>query len=428
MTYKIFSPRAKILLIIGVCLLLASTFFTFNQSQTTTTLPTTFWKVTAIDTMKYSRDRAQDQDTFLKIPQYVKEIAALHPTYIAIDTPYDEEFYPVLSAWVNEARRDHLHVWFRGNFSGWEGWFGYDKFTDPTVHHAMTKQFILAHSELFQNGDIFSPLPEPENGVLGDPRQNGKADEFNTFLQTSYANCTETFASIKKSVDCGYFSVNGDIAKQILTQETVSKTGNRVVIDHYIDTPQKMTDDIDFLHAKFPHAKIVLGEFGAPIPDITGDMNDQQQAEFVNKLLQVFVAKKAIIEGMNYWTFLGSTTALFTDSNEPKPVATTLAQYYKPLVVSGKVIDATEKGIEGVLLKDKNGQLLTTTDASGNYAFATLPNTVNQLTFVKNNYTRSTEQVSIATQNQKVADVTLQASHMSLLERIKVFFIKIFKK
>src|SRR6185503_14638841 len=216
-----------------------------------------------------------------------------------------------------------LQVWFRGNFSAWEGWFGYQKFSDPNEHIKLTKQFISNHPELFEDGDIFSPVPEAENGVIGDPRQNGKVDEFNTFLENSYTNCTDAFKQINKHVDCGYFSMNGDIAKQVLTKQTVANIGNRVVIDHYIDSPEKMSADLDFLHNKFPDAKIVLGEFGAPIPDINGDMTDEQQADFVKSLMDVFVNKRSFVEGMNYWTFLGSSTAIFTDSNTPKLVAHT---------------------------------------------------------------------------------------------------------
>src|SRR5260221_5347891 len=89
------------------------------------------WQVRSIDTMKYSRDRSRqalDDLAFNKvIDKQISLIAKTGANYVAIDTPYDLEFLPILKRWVVVARRYHLHVWFRGNFSGWEGWFGYAK-------------------------------------------------------------------------------------------------------------------------------------------------------------------------------------------------------------------------------------------------------------------------------------------------------------
>src|SRR5258708_28231710 len=103
------------------------------------------WKIQSVDTMKYSRDPSRDPNIYKLIPEKVQEVVSLHANYIAIGTPYDEEFYPVLKAWVTEARKYNLKIWFRGNFSSWEGWFGYDKFKDINEHHALTHAFILKH-------------------------------------------------------------------------------------------------------------------------------------------------------------------------------------------------------------------------------------------------------------------------------------------
>lgn len=413
--------KSIIIVILLIC------FFHFAPTQSASAQQTNFWPVTAIDTMKYSRDAAGDQSVLLKIPQYVQEIADLHPNYIAIDTPYDEEFYPVLRAWIDEARRNHLRVWFRGNFSGWEGWFGHAKFSDPHEHIQLTQQFISAHPELFQDGDIFSPVPEAENGVLGDPRQNGKVQEFNSFLQKSYDTCTTAFAAINKKVDCGYFSVNGDIAKQVLTPQTVANTGNRVVIDHYVDSTEKMASDLDYLHNKFPQAKIVLGEFGAPIPDINGNMNDEEQAKFVKSLLDVFVQKSSFVDGMNYWTFLGSSTELFTIDNTPKPVATLLSLYFKPPMVSGRVIDTVGHGLGEVTVKDQ-GKIVTTTDRNGMYTFASLPDTTITVSFTKSQYKSTTKSITVATTNITIPPVTLTSTKSSWYDNIKVFFKDFFSR
>src|SRR5436189_3702305 len=161
----------------------------------------TTWKFQSIDTMKYSRDHAKDETIKDEIPLFVKQIADMKATHIAIATPYDEEFYPFLSTWVSEARKYHLKIWFRGNVSGWEGWFGYKKISDPQEHHALIRDFILKHQDIFESGDIFTPAPEAENGGFGDPRGSlEKSQKFNQFLIDSYTNCKESFIVIHKNV------------------------------------------------------------------------------------------------------------------------------------------------------------------------------------------------------------------------------------
>ena len=299
----------------------------------------TVWKIQSIDTMKLSRDKVQDKT--VAIPLWVKKVADLHANYIAIDTPYNEEFYPVLQQWVTQARKNNLHVWFRGNFSEWEGWFNYPKMKNPNDDHALIKNFIFQHPHLFEDGDIFTPVPEAENGVIGDPRSSSEAAiQFNQFLVTSYVNCSQSFAAINKHVGCGYFSMNGDVANMVLTQSTLQQIGNVIVIDHYVDSPEKMGQEIDYLHTKFPTAIIVLGEFGAPIPTINPDMTDIEQATFVDELLQQMYAHRSIVMGSNYWTLSGGSTALFYDDLTPHLTTEVIKKYYLPNVWKGKIIDA----------------------------------------------------------------------------------------
>jgi len=122
--------KILLFLIITIILLAAATYLSktpqfdlfhlFNRQH---------WDIKSIDTMKYSRDSAQvalhDPKFNEVIDAHVKRIADTGANYVAIDTPYDAEFNPVLKQWVAAARKYHLHVWFRGNFSGWEGWFDY---------------------------------------------------------------------------------------------------------------------------------------------------------------------------------------------------------------------------------------------------------------------------------------------------------------
>jgi hypothetical protein len=326
-----------------------------------------FWPVTAIDTMKFSRDISREPDVLTRIPTYVAAVAALHPTHIAIATPYDEEFYPVLNAWVTEARKYHLSVWFRGNWSSWEGWFGYPKFTDITDHHKKTREFILKHKELFRDGDIFTPVPEAENGGAGDPRgSDQKASAFRTFLVDSYSTCVNAFSTIGSNVSCGYFSVNGDVARDVFTKDMVRKTGNVVVIDHYVKTPEKLAADIQYLHDKYD-APIVLGEYGAPIPDIHGTMTEAAQAEYIANTLEHVIALGDTVTGVNYWTAFGGSTALFTDALEPKRVANTIQTYYNPPILTGNITDQFGRSVPDATVYIQGSTIKKHTDVRGKY-------------------------------------------------------------
>src|SRR3989344_8216148 len=116
------------------------------------------WEVTSIDTMKYSRDVAREKLGDLSfdrvIEEQIKNIAGTGATHVAIGTPYDSEFLPYLKRWVNTARKYSLKVWFRGNWSGWEGWFEYSKIT-RAEHIKKTKEFISKHQDIFEDGDVF---------------------------------------------------------------------------------------------------------------------------------------------------------------------------------------------------------------------------------------------------------------------------------
>ena len=329
-----------------------------------------FFEIQSIDTMKYSRDAAKNEAVIKKIPLLVEKVASLHPTHIAIATPYDEEFYSVLKVWVSEARKHRLKIWFRGNFSSWEGWFDYAKFSNPNDHNAKTFVFITGHPELFQKGDIFTPVPEPENGGFGDPRQSDTIkQQFLNFLPTSYENCRLAFEQIRIEVKCGYYSVNGDVAKDVMTKDVIQKTGGVLVIDHYVKTPEKLIADISSLHKKFD-TPIVLGEFGAPIPDINGDMTDEQQYQYIRQSLINLIKNSDIVEGVNYWTAFGGSTKIFTDNFEPKKATLAVQQYFQPLIIVGRVTDSFNQPLEGVRIGPR-GLQKTFTDKNGLYQFAT---------------------------------------------------------
>ncbi len=325
------------ILIFALILVAAGVFYFFSTKPQINTKPASpvkeerVWKIKSVDTMKYSRDlsgQVLNDSTFdTTIDTQVKAIAQTGANTVAIATPYDDKFVPVLARWVTAARRYNLHVWYRGNFSAWEGWFGQDSNLTREEHLKLTRSFIEKNPNLFRDGDMFSPCPECENGGAGDPRRTGDVSGFRKFMIGEYKACEEEFKNIGKNVTCNLASMNLDVAKLVMDRDTAKAMGGVVVIDHYVKSPEKLVSDIDTL-AKQADAKIFLGEMGAPIPDINGKMTDQEQADWLEAAL-LGISKDPQVIGFNYWTSFGGSTAIFNDDGTPKPAAAILTKYFK---------------------------------------------------------------------------------------------------
>lgn len=287
------------------------------------------WQIKSIDTMKYSRDlsleKLNDPSFDIVINSQITAIKDLHATHVAIGTPYDEKFIPILKRWVKAARDNDLKVWFRGNFSGWQGWFGESRSLSRQKHLELTQTFIQNHPDLFRDGDIFSPCPECENGGPGDPRSNGDIDGHRKFLIDQRNTALEEFKNINKKVIV-LDSMNYDVAKLVMDKETAEAMGGIVVIDHYVKTPERLESDVKKL-AEQTGAKIILGEIGVPIPDIHGNLSDQEQAAWIEKALGLLRDEEELI-GLNYWVSHGGSTKIFDDVGTPKPAAEILKKYF----------------------------------------------------------------------------------------------------
>lgn len=289
-----------------------------------------FRKITSIDTMKYSRDLAREKlnsVTFDEIiNQQVSEISATGATHITISTPYDEEFLPFLKRWVTTARTYQLKVWFRGNLSGWEKWFNYPSIGRDEHTNAIVK-FIKSNPDLFEDGDIFVTCNECENGGPGDPRHNGDLLGHRKFLITEYNEAKKAFEQINKKVHSNFISMNGDVARLVMDRETTRALGGIVALDHYVKTPEVLASDLKSI-AKKSEGKIVLGEFGAPIPDIHGAMTGKEQADWIDETLgRIFQMPEVI--AINYWVSTGGSTNLWLSNGEKRPAVDVVTNYFK---------------------------------------------------------------------------------------------------
>jgi hypothetical protein len=328
----------------------------------------TWWDFQSIDTMKYSRDTSReyledlDQLEILATEQ-ISLISQTGATHVGIATPYDEEFLPVLETWVTVAREHNLNVWFRGNWSGWEEWFDYDGISREQ-HLEKTRDFIRKNPDLFEDGDVFSACPECENGGPGDPRMNGDAEGHRAFLIAEYRMMQEEFLKHKKKVITNYNSMNGDVANLIMDRETTRALGGIVVVDHYVETPEQLNEDVT-RYAERSGGKVVLGEFGAPIPDIHGDMTPEEQAAWLDQAVAL-LAKNPNLAGLNYWTGFGGSTELWGRNNEPLPAVAVLSKYFQPPLARGVITDTRRRPVPHVEItsqtrsarSDENGQFV----------------------------------------------------------------------
>lgn len=313
--------------LIAAALLAGFVYFIYQKSQKG---QPRVWSIKSIDTMKYSRDLAQeklnDPPFDQTIDLHVQKIKETGATHVAIATPYDEKFYPYLARWVTAARKYNLNIWYRGNFSRWEGWFGEKRDLTRDEHIELTKQFIRNHPELFIDDDAFSPCPECENGGEGDPRHDtGRPPGFKNFLVQEYKASNEEFKKLGKNVTI-LFPVNYDVANLIFDDETADSMGNLITIDHYVKDPRKFADDINDL-ARKADAQIMIGEFGAPIPDIHGEFSDQQQASWLRECLSLIAHQEEVI-GLSWWVSFGGSTAVFNEDGSPRPAVSVLKEYY----------------------------------------------------------------------------------------------------
>lgn len=339
---------------------------TFQQAVSERQTNPGFWEFQAIDTMKYSRDPSREflgkmDEAAELVEQQVGNIAATGATHIGIATPYDEEFMPIMNMWVSAARRHGLFVWYRGNWSGWEQWFGYPRITRDE-HLAKTKLFIETHPDLFENGDIFSPCPECENGGAGDPRLNGDPEGHRQFLIAEHEMMQEAFRSIGKNVTINYNSMNGDVARLIMDEPTTKALGGVIAIDHYVRTQEKLVQDARDLAAR-SKGKIVFGEFGNPIPDIHGEQTPEEQAEWLEKALDL-MAREPSIYGLSYWTSVGGSTEIWESDGTAKPAVEVLTRYFRPPVIRGTVVDPRNKPVANAQIQTPQKTVFTDRDGT----------------------------------------------------------------
>lgn len=395
---------------------------TLIQSQTTS--PETLWEYQCIDTMKTSRDKARAwkdrEDLDDHINWEMDSIVDMGGNCVALDTPYDEEFKPVLQKWVNSARTHNLKVWYRGNFSSWEGWFEYPKGMTTEEHNKKTFEFIVKNPELFKDGDIFTPSPEAENGGPFNQVEKDEHEVFRTYLISEYQNAKKAFAEIDKDVKVNWLSMNGGFAKRMFDQPTLDKLDRVVSLDHYIKTSPEMGEYINYFYDTFK-TKSVIGEFGAPIPDINGKMTEKEQAAFTDELFYELYKHKDKVIGLNYWTLYDGSTALYNQDLSPRPAVDVIRNYFKPMIVDGKIVNDLDENLSGAVIETEDKISKTTADESGHFKLL-LPSKKVNLVITHPNL--SEEKVSVTPNDKRKVslEVKLYQNSPSIIYQLKKFY------
>lgn len=382
------------------------------------------WEICSVDTMKLSRDKARqelDHPEFDQIiAQEMKQIKQTGANYVSIGTPYDKEFLPFLRRWVKAARAEDLKVYFRGNWSSWEGWFEYPKNMTPIEHLIKTNQFLADNLNLFQSGDIFDPCPECENAQFWP--QPDKNNDYQQFLLTQQAQTEVQFEKLGLEVKVRP-SIIGGRAKEVLGQDTLNRLGNQVNIDHYVPTSKGMSEYIDYFSQH--QTKTFVSEFGAPIPDMNGEMSQTQQADFVRSILETLYLKNGNVMGLNYWVASHGTTELINEDGTPRKVYAVLKEYFTPQIVTGRIIDELDKPLSGIRIKTSDG-IQTLSDENGLYKLK-FPIRKLDLTIEGDIYATQTAQIAQGEMGSStIQNFTLKPTDPSLIYRLNLWWKQTF--
>lgn len=297
------------------------------------------WTIQSVDAMKDTKDAVCSPRSLDWINKWLDKAIELGANYVAISTPYDDpscgSSVNYTNTWVQAIRSHGLHVWHRHMPLAFEGIYNTTKTKASFLD--MISSYIISHPNFFASGDIFTPIPEPQNGgihgVTSCPQgicEFDSAKDFNSWLRDAMTISCKAFQAIgKNGVKVGYFGFDGFVAwgdnnpdwHGILEDATVSQMGN-ITIDHYPEVVgETMDQGLTALQNKYPRIPIVIGEWGT----ITG-------GDTVSQVLSdMTAAKNHHVIGFNYWQFgpSGAGEQLINDDFSNRISFTSVERFYK---------------------------------------------------------------------------------------------------
>jgi hypothetical protein len=179
--------------------------------------------------------------------------------------------------------------------------------------------------------------------------------------------------------------------------------GNLVTIDHYVRDSKDMGEYIDFFTRTF-NSKVAIGEFGGPIPDLNGEMTEEQQAMFVTHVLSEMYSRKDSLVGVNYWTLTHSSSSLLNPDYSERKVANVLRDYYIPGVLVGRVVNESGEGVREAYVKIDDRATAQYSDSDG-FFVVKLP--AGSYTVSASDLFRQSQEKTVIIERKKQITVTL---------------------
>jgi hypothetical protein len=263
----------------------------------------------------------------------------LGANYVAVSTPYDNpdcgNSVDYTRTWVNAIRAHNLKVWHRHMPLAFESIYSTPK-SNASDFKTMIVNYIHQNPDLFADEDIFTPIPEPQNGgifgvtgCVDNICQFSSIETFNQWLRDIMTVSKDSFTAAGKNLKIGYFGFDGYIAwgdnnpdwDGILEDATILQMGN-ITIDHYPElVGDTMDNDLTELEQRYPGVDIVIGEWGTA----TG-LNTPQQV--INSMGAA--ANHPSVKGFNYWQFGpgGAGEQLINDDFTNNTQFAAVSQYY----------------------------------------------------------------------------------------------------
>src|SRR5258708_6550991 len=314
-------------------------------SPSITSTPTTSrsamsWQIQSVSSMKETKDKICSPDTPTFVQNWVDNAKELGVNYISIETPYDTpacgDSVAYTKLWIDTIRSRGLHVWHRHMPLAFEGIYSTNK--NPNLNYIQTiSNYIKANPTFFKAGDIFTPIPEPQNGGISGVTYCSQSicifsdtANFNLWLRNAMSVSDQDFKAIGLGgqIKIGYWGFDGFVTwgdnnpdwHGILEDATVNQMGN-ITIDHYPEiVGDTMQNDLNELQTKYPNTPIIIGEWGT----ISGGDTQLQVLQTMQ------AAKRPHVIGFNYWHMgMGGNEALINDDFTHKPTFAEVQLFFR---------------------------------------------------------------------------------------------------
>lgn len=318
----------------------------FNQDKDGNGL----WKIRSLDVMKVSKDNVASQYTSTQMSALIVALQPLNPTHIAQSVPYDDPAgfpggpYTTAYAqrWSDAIHNAGFAVWHRQTWNAFEGIYSVTKSnaagpgtaagvlngTDTTSFLYQVYNYILTHPDQYAPGDIFTPLPEPDNGGINGVTtcfdsvcQFTTANEFRIWLRDAITVSNAAFEKLglKGKIHVGYYGIsgftvfgNGGNPHGFLDDRTADAM-TVITMDDYPSPASDVSTSITRYEGIYGNFPLVIGEWGT-----LNETSTSTKAAAVDSVVGSYAAK-TYVQGMNYWTSIGGTNENLVDTTTLYP-------------------------------------------------------------------------------------------------------------